>query len=129
MSDSVHANHSTTQRATNDAASEESVWGFLSSPTFLWSFCALGIALVLGDLVTTVYGLEMGLREQNPFVLAVMGKFGVAGLVGLKILAVSWVAVIWRVLGRRYGVAAMAGLMLPQGIAVGLNVLTIVNAA
>lgn len=129
MSDSVHADHSTTQRATNDSTSQEYAWRFLSSPTFLWSFCALGIALVLGDLVTTVYGLEMGLREQNPFVLAVMGKFGVAGLVGLKILAVSWVAVIWRTLGRRYGVAAMAGLMLPQGIAVGLNVLTIVNAA
>lgn len=128
MSDSVHADHSTTQQATNEHRSERTRWSSLVTPTFVRGFCALGIAMVLGDLVTTVYGLEVGLREQNPFVVSVMARFGVAGLVGLKVIAVSWVGIIWWVLGRRYGLAAMAGLMIPQGIAVVLNVVTILNA-
>lgn len=128
MSDSVHADRSTTQQATNESHAEKSLGDVLAAPVFVRGFCALGVAMVLGDLVTTVYGLEVGLREQNPFVVAVMARFGVAGLVGLKLVAVSWVAIIWRALGRRYGIAAMAGLMVPQGLAVVLNVVTILNA-
>lgn len=128
MSDQLHADHSTTQQATNESSSVQSAWNALFTPTFVRGFCALGIALVLGDLVTTVYGLEIGLRERNPFVVAALVRFGVAGLVGLKLLAVSWVGVIWWALGQRYGLAAMAGLMIPQGIAVVLNVVTILNA-
>lgn len=127
MSDQLHADHST-QQATNESSAVASIQHALSTPTFVRGFCALGVALVLGDLVTTVYGLEIGLRERNPFVVAALGRFGVAGLVGLKLVAVSWVGVIWWALGRRYGLAAMAGLMLPQGIAVALNVVTILNA-
>lgn len=128
MSDSVHADHSATQQTTNESRSERAIRDVLVVPTFVQGLCALGVAMVLGDLVTTVYGLEVGLREQNPFVLAVLSRFGVAGLVGLKLVAVSWVAIIWRGLGRRYGLAAMAGLTIPQGIAVVLNVATILSA-
>lgn len=128
MPDSVHADHAPTQQATNDSRPDRSDWRALTSTPVVRGVCLLGIAAVLGDLVTTVYGLEIGLREQNPFVLAVLGQYGVAGLVGLKLVAVSWVAIIWGVLGRRYGVAAMAGLAVPQGIAVALNVLTILGA-
>lgn len=128
MPDSVHADHTTTQQATNDSHSDRLGWGVLTSTSFVRGVCALGVLMVLGDLATTVYGLEIGLREQNPFVLAVLVQYGVAGLVGLKLVAVSWVVIIWRALGRRYGVAAMAGLAVPQGIAVALNVVTILNA-
>jgi len=128
MPDSVHADHAATQQATNDSRPDRSRWRALTATPVVRVVCALGVAAVLGDLVTTVYGLEIGLRERNPFVLAVLGQYGVAGLVGLKLVAVSWVAVIWRALGRRYGVAAMAGLAVPQGIAVAVNVFTILNA-
>lgn len=128
MPDPVHADRSSTQQATNDSSPDQSARNVLATQTFARGFCALGVAMVLGDLVTTVYGLEIGLREQNPAVVAVLQRFGIAGLVGLKLVAVSWVAVIWRALGRRYGLAAMAGLMIPQGIAVALNLVTIMNA-
>ena len=128
MPDPVHADRSTTHQPTNQSDSEQSAWRVLALPAPLQWFCALGALLVIGDLATTVYGLEIGLREQNPFVVATMNRFGVWGLVGLKLVAVSWVAIIWRGLGRRYGVAAMAGLMVPQGVAVVLNVVTIAHA-
>lgn len=128
MPDRVHADRSATQRATNESSLAASVRAALVTPTLVRGFCALGVALVLGDLVTTVYGLEIGLRERNPVVVAALARFGVAGLVGLKLVAVSWVGIIWWALGRRYGLAAMAGLMIPQGLAVALNVLTILNA-
>lgn len=127
MSDPVQADHSPTQQGT-EQTDEHSLWSNRVTPTTVRAFCALGIALVLGDLVTTIYGLEIGLRERNPFVVAVIGRFGVAGLVGLKLVTLSWVALIWRVLGRRYGLAAMAGVIVPQGTAVVLNVVTILNA-
>lgn len=127
MPDPVHADHAPTQQATNDSRPDRSGWGVLTATPVVRAVCALGVAMVLGDLVTTVYGLEIGLREQNPFVLAVLAQYGVAGLVGLKLVAVSWVAIIWQALGRHYGVAAMAGLAVPQGIAVTLNVLTILS--
>lgn len=87
-----------------------------------------GVALLLGDLLTTVYGLGIGLREQNPFVASVLADYGVPGLVGLKLVALAWVVVIWVGLGRRYGVAAMAGLSVPQAVAVAINVVTILTA-
>lgn len=128
MTDSVHGDHPSTHQETNESPHFQAIRRSLASPWFVRGFCAIGVALVLGDLVTTVYGLEVGLRERNPFVVAVLARFGVTGLVGLKLAAVGWVAVIWRGLGRQYGLAAMAGLMLPQGIAVVLNVITILNA-
>lgn len=90
----------------------------------LW---VVGLVAVLGDLVTTVYGLEIGLREKNPVVAGILVAYGVPGLVALKLVAISWVVVIWRVLSRRYGVAALAGLALPQSVAAGLNVVTILT--
>lgn len=126
MSDSAHANHSATQQ-TSESPSGRQFWQSLTTPGFIWGFCALCLAMVVGDLVTTVYGLNIGLREQNPFVVAVLSSYGVAGLVGLKLIAVSWVGIIWYGLGRRYGIAAMAGLMVPQTVAVVLNVVTILT--
>lgn len=127
MPDSARANQSTPVSA-DQSPSERLGPGTVrryASDRLVW---AVGVAAVLGDLLTTVYGLGIGLREQNPFVVAVLADYGVAGLVGLKLLAVSWVAVVWFGLGRRYGVAAMAGLTLPQTVAVAINVVTILAA-
>lgn len=128
MPDPVNADRSTTAQTTNETRSRLSIGDSLVAPVSVRWVWVLGVAVVVGDLVTTVYGLDVGLRERNPFVVAVLARYGVAGLVGLKLVAIGWVAVIWRGLGRRYGVAAMAGLILPQSIAVGLNVVTILTA-
>lgn len=122
MFDSFTADQSPTQSATDGHAAWRIEGRF---GQILWTVC---IAAVVGDLVTTVYGLEIGLRERNPFVAAVLADYGVAGLVGLKLLVVAWVAIIWRLLNERYGLAAMMGLAIPQGAAVVLNVVTILTA-
>lgn len=92
-----------------------------------WFKVGWGAALVGcgGDLVTTAYGLQMGHPEQNPFVLAVLGEFGILGLVGLKLIAFLWVFIIGHSLGRQYGAAAAFGLAIPQLLAVGLNLVVI----
>lgn len=83
------------------------------------------VAAVVGDLVSTVYGLELGLREQNPFVAGVIESHGVAGLVALKCLCLGWAVAAWVALERHYGVATLVGLAVPQGGAVVVNLLTI----
>lgn len=127
MPDSAHADHAATQRTIIEAVSTRLPWQPLDRTRAIRALCALGLAMVVGDLVTTAYGLSVGLREQNPFVVEVLSRYGIAGLVGLKLVAVGWVVVIWRALGRHYGVAAMAGLTIPQSIAVVINVATILS--
>lgn len=129
MPDSVPAEQPATHGpATNESSSNHRIREFLTAPDTSWTLWSIGLAMVLGDLGTTVYGLNTGLKEQNPFVLAMLSRFGIAGLVALKLFAISWVAIIWLALGRRYGVAAMVGLILPQFVAVVLNVVTILGA-
>jgi len=121
----------TTETAPAESTNERRGAGRVTWPTtlggghLLWTVCLLAI---FGDLVTTVYGLGVGLREQNPFVAAVLVDYGVAGLVGLKLLVFAWVGVIWHVLNRRYGLAALLGIAVPQAIAVVLNLVTILSA-
>lgn len=88
----------------------------------LWVLTA---AVVVGDLLSTVHGLSIGLREQNPVVADVLANHGFAGLVALKVLVLGWAVVAWRALSRRYGVAALVGLVLPQATAVVVNLATI----
>lgn len=122
MLDSFSADPSPTQSAA-DRGTGRQIDGRFGQ--LLWAVC---IAAVVGDLLTTVYGLEVGLRERNPFVAAILIDYGVAGLVGLKLVVVAWVAIIWRLLDKRYGLAAMMGLAIPQAIAVAINVVTILAA-
>lgn len=65
----------------------------------LW-VVALGV-LVL-DLATTAYGLELGLRESNPVALALLERYGYWGFVALKGFAVAVGAVGWWVVPRDY---------------------------
>lgn len=102
--------------------------GSVVGPALVRWLWAATLAAVLGDLVTTLYGLHIGLAERNPVVVWVLAEFGVAGMVAMKVVAVGWVVAIWWALGRTYGLAALAGLFLPQALAVCLNVLTLLAA-
>lgn len=90
--------------------------------------CVVVALAVLGDLVTTMYGLSIGLPESNPFVRGIVENYGLVGMIALKGICVVWVAIIYKQLGKRYGIAAMLGLAIPQGIAVILNIITIAQA-
>ena len=54
-------------------------WSHVSTPLF-----AAVVAVMLGDVVTTGVGLELGLREANPFVAHLLDELGLAGLVLVK---------------------------------------------
>lgn len=86
------------------------------------------LAVVAGDVVTTLYGLSVGLVERNPVVATALAAYGVPGMLALKGVAVGWAVAVWRLLGRTYGLAALVGLFLPQAVAVVLNVATILRA-
>lgn len=45
------------------------------------------VVLMVADLATTTVGLHLGLSEANPVVATVEHRFGVGGIVGLKVLA------------------------------------------
>jgi len=61
-------------------------------------------------------------------VLSVLQTHGIAGLVGLKFVVLAWVALVWRLLDRRYGLTATASLTVPQTVAALLNLVTILRA-
>ena len=52
----------------------------------LWVLVA---ASLVGDIVTTFVGLQLGLAESNPVAREVIYGYGVAGMIGLKALAVG----------------------------------------
>jgi len=124
MPDPVQADHATTRQATNDSRPDRSGWGVDDDTRRRRRLCPgrrRGPRRPRDDRLWARDRVARAepVRPRRPLALRV------AGLVGLKLVAVSWVAIIWHVLGRRYGVAAMGGLALPQGIAVTLNVPTI----
>lgn len=82
----------------------------------------------LGDLVTTSYGISIGLPEQNPFVANIIEDYGFIGMVILKLVAIAWVGIIYTLMNEAYGKAALFGLFVPQSIAVLLNLYTIAQA-
>lgn len=71
----------------------------------------VGVALV-GDLLTTYYGLQLGLTESNPVARAALDRFGFAAMVGLKLFALG-VGV-----GCRWLLPDEHGLLVPAGLAV-----------
>lgn len=91
----------------------------------LWGAVLL---VMVGDLVSTVYGLRQGFAEGNPVAAAVLAEHGAAGLVALKGVALAWACAIWYACRRRYGVAALVGLLLPQAVALCSNLLLILSS-
>lgn len=91
----------------------------------LWGAVLL---VMVGDLVSTVYGLRQGFAEGNPVVATVLAAHGTAGLVALKGVALAWACGIWYGFRRRYGVAALVGLLIPQALALCSNLLLILSS-
>lgn len=52
------------------------------------------VLVMLGDIVTTGVGLQLGLREGNPFVAAVIRWFGLPGMVAAKAVAAGALVVL-----------------------------------
>jgi hypothetical protein len=82
---------------------------------------------MVGDLVTTVYGLHIGLVEKNPVAAQVLQLAGVGGLVGLKLFALALALICWKLLPRDYEGLVPLGFALPQLLAVAVNTVLIAS--
>ncbi|UPW00183.1 DUF5658 family protein [Halorussus gelatinilyticus] len=80
----------------------------------------VGVALV-GDLLTTYYGLQLGLTESNPVARAALDRFGFAAMVGLKLFALAVGVGCRRLLPDEHGLLVPAGLAVPWMGAVVVN--------
>lgn len=75
----------------------------------LWLIAVLGFGL--GDITTTMLGLSAGhLVEVGPFVAPIIDRFGIAALVGLKVLSFVLAGLLWRVTPRPHAVGVPLGL-------------------
>lgn len=92
---------------------------FLRDDRRLW---AVPLVALLLDVLTTLYGIEMGLTELNPVVLSLVPSFGLLGsLVLLKATVLGFALTAWVVLPLRYRAAIPFGIAIPWGIAGLLN--------
>jgi hypothetical protein len=80
----------------------------------------VGVALV-GDLVTTYYGLKIGLTESNPVARAAIEQFGFSAMIALKLFAVGIGLLCRQLLPKRHGLLVPAGLAVPWAAAVVVN--------
>lgn len=84
----------------------------------LWVLVA--VALV-GDLLTTYYGLKIGLTESNPVARAAMQQFGFAAMGALKLFAIAVGLLCRQLLPDRYVLLVPVGLAVPWMAAVFIN--------
>jgi len=80
----------------------------------------VGVALV-GDLLTTYYGLKIGLTESNPVARAAIEQFGFSAMIALKLFAVGVGVCCRQLLPERHGLLVPAGLAVPWMAAVVVN--------
>lgn len=92
----------------------------------LWLLAAVGL---VGDLALTVYGLERGLAEANPFARAAVHAHGYGALAALKAGAFAVGVGGWLVLPRRHRAVAPFALAVPWTLAVVVNVVTLTLVA
>ena len=88
-------------------------------------FWLVAAVVMLADVALTIYGLELGLRETNPVARAALDRAGVAGLVGLKGLALAVAGICWYLVPGDFRIVVPLGLLLPSLVAVLVNVVTI----
>ena len=84
----------------------------------LWILVAVGL---VGDLLTTYYGLQVGLSESNPVARAAIEQFGFTAMVALKLFAVGVGLGCRRLLPERHALLVPAGLAVPWLAAVVVN--------
>ncbi|WP_266076681.1 DUF5658 family protein [Haladaptatus caseinilyticus] len=68
---------------------DSQLWSHVSLPLLV---AVLGV--MLGDVVTTGVGLELGLKEGNPFVAHLLREMGLFGLVLIKAITVVLLVVL-----------------------------------
>lgn len=88
----------------------------------LWMLALLGL---VGDLALTVYGLERGLAEANPFARAAVHAHGYGALAALKAGALALGVGGWLLLPRRHRAVVPLALAAPWTLAVVANAVTI----
>ena len=67
----------------------------------------------VGDLLTTVVGLQVGgVTERNVVPALLIGQYGLAGMIGLKLFAFGGCYALWRVVGRPHRLGVPLGLAL-----------------
>ena len=76
----------------------------------LWVLVAVGL---VSDLLTTYYGLRLGLAESNPVARAALNQFGMSAMVALKLFAVGVGVACRQLLPDRHGLLVPAGLAVP----------------
>lgn len=97
--------------------------GIWTEPTtWLWVLAVTG---AIGDGVTTMYGLTLGIPEANPVILALFPILGPASLFVVKVPPLLCCAFLHRHVRREWGVAAIAGLATAWLTVAALNALTI----
>lgn len=91
----------------------------------LW---AVALAALVGDLATTIVGLEMGLTESNPVAAGFIEDFGYVGMVALKAAAVAIAVLVGRILPRHFDPIIPTGLAVPWLLAVSINTVALTGA-
>lgn len=84
----------------------------------LWVLVAVGL---VGDVLTTYYGLRIGLTESNPVARAAIEQFGMGAMVGMKLLAVGVGLYCRRLLPKPHVLLVPTGLAVPWLAAVVIN--------
>lgn len=91
----------------------------------LWGLVGLSL---IGDIATTLVGLQAGLYESNPVARTVIHSYGIVGMVALKAAAVAIGLACRPLLPRAYRAVIPAGIALPWTAAalVNLYMITVV---
>ena len=84
----------------------------------LWGLVAVGL---VADLLTTYYGLQLGLSESNPVARTAIEQFGFGAMVGLKLFAVAVGLGCRQLLPERHVLLVPLGLAIPWLAASGIN--------
>jgi hypothetical protein len=84
--------------------------GFEGWERVLWTLVAVGL---VADLLTTYYGLQLGLSESNPVARTAIEQFGFGAMVGLKVFAVAVGLACRQLLPERHVLLVPLGLAVP----------------
>lgn len=102
-----------------EAELDSFVAGWMGGTEFkLW---ILTIVVMLADVLLTIHGLSLGLRERNPIARAAFESAGALGLSGLKLMAVTVGLTCRQLSPDRTTILVPLILLIPSALAVGIN--------
>lgn len=102
-----------------EADRDSPVAGWVGRTEFkLW---ILTIIVMLADVLLTVHGLSLGLRERNPIARTAFESAGALGLAGIKLIAVAVGLSCRQLIPDRTTILIPVILLIPSALAVGIN--------